>query len=302
MSKINEEIKMEFPFDWTDGLGQEKPCVNRLLQAIIRGDVKEMNMLFDKGATIDAMDDITFRVVINKVLSSYKNRYEIVNCLVGHGFNCLRTEAGASKYNDDFGLTSGGYSVGLFALAYYNNDIKLAQLLIDNGFFEMYSTIRNNEYTGEGIDVRRKLFKQQIDWNMIRYLLSQSLPKCEIIDGLARYYSQDSARDVMENVKVKRIGFALDPCQYSEIEKPQLEKETFFNRRKIREENALLMEDYEDRVHAQEIFIQKHYGTETWKFICKKKKEYQEWLASDDTWCSPEFIERVFASADKKGL
>lgn len=257
---INDEINYKWPFAWK-GMSSPKPTVNRLLSAIIEKDVEKMECLFSQGATIEGMDESTFQRALFHLLGETP----VIKCLVKHGFiriydnykipeKCIEPES---------------YFWGIPARAWYLGNYEVFELLVQNGFGEMFICSKGEGY--EGVE----LIAKKNDIRAAKILLENGYPRWEFEREANRWPDSSVVRFLQENPVVHRKSFVLDYFKFKTIPKPQLETPGIFNRKKVEKRNAIIMEDYKDRLSAQNRFIES-IGRERWKNIVKEKEEGDE--------------------------
>lgn len=259
---INDSISYNWPFKWdAENMAQKNPIVNPLLKAMIEKNVVEMNMLFSKGATIKAIDQHTFERALFHLLDDY----DVIKCLVVHGFIGMY---GDFEYYDKC-LEPETYSWGILARAWYLGNYDVFELLAKSGFSNMYICTRGEGYHGEELIIRRN------DLNAAKVLLENGYNRKEFLYYQNKYPESDVINYLLENPIIHRKTIALDNWKFEEIPKPRLEKPGFFNKKRIEENNALLMKDYEDRVEAQKRF-KIELGVDRWNQISKNKRESEK--------------------------
>ncbi len=258
---INEAIPYAWPFGWdSENMSREAPVVNRLLKAIIEKNVNEMNDLFSKGATIKGIDEATFERALFHMLGDYP----VIKCLVEHGF--------IGAYGDyeycQTCLEPAGYFWGILARAWVIGNMDVFKLLAQNGFGDMSICSNGEGYYGEELIIKRNDVQAAI------ILMENGYPRKEFL--CERYMNRYPNSEVLGYLQlhplIPRKTIMLDDFKFREIPLPRLEEPGFFNRKKVRQRNKILLQDYEDRVIAQERF-KRELGIEKWNEIVNKKEE-----------------------------
>ena len=90
-----------------------------------------------------------------------------------------------------------------------------------------------------------------------------------------KYPESDVIMYLKEHPIIHRKTLALDNFKFKEIPYPRLETPGFFNRKRIKESNLLLLKDYEDRVEAQNRF-KVELGADKWQQISNYDKELDD--------------------------
>lgn len=258
---INEKIPYKWPFGWNaEDMGQNEPEVNRLMKAIIEKNINEMNLLFSKGATIQAIDKSTFQRAIFHLLGEY----DVVKCLVEHGFirifgdfvdECIEPET---------------YTWGILARAWYigsyNGKYDIFELLAKSGFSNMDFCSRGQMYYGAGLIVEKN------DIRAALILMENGYDRDKFLGYQNKYPGSEVIKYLINHPVIHRKSIALDSCKFSEIPYPKLETPGFFHRKRTQENNSLLIKDYEDRIEAQNQF-KRELGESNWDKISKNKLE-----------------------------
>ena len=259
---INDKISFEWPFGWdAENMGKEEPDVNLLMKAMIEKNVTEMNRLFSEGATIQAMDESTFKRALFHLLTEY----DVIKCLVDHGFIGMY---GDFKYYDKC-FEPETYSWGILARAWYLGNYDVFELLAKSGFSNMYICSGGEGYCGEELIIREN------DIKAVKILLENGYSRNEFMDYKNKYPESDVIMYLKEHPIIHRKTLALDNFKFKEIPYPRLETPGFFNRKRIKESNLLLLKDYEDRVEAQNRF-KVELGADKWQQISNYDKELDD--------------------------
>lgn len=268
---INDEISYQWPYAWdADNMASEKPVVNRLLKAMIEKDIVEMEKLFSLGATIEEIDEASFQRALFHLLGDYP----VIKCLVDHGFvgyyypymymdKCVEPET---------------YFWGITIRAWYLGNYDVFELLARNGFGKLYLCSKGEDYEGEELIIRRN------DVRATLILLENGYPREKFMWYKDKYPNSKVIQFLEANPVIHRQSGVLDPFKFSKIEKPRMKEAGFFNRTKIEKENAILIEDYEDRILAQKRFIQM-IGEQNYNNIVKKNEETEKEVSQMMTEC-----------------
>ncbi len=81
-NNINEHISYHWTFGWSvEGMSNPKPIVNRLLAALIDGNIQRLDNLCSQGATLKEAAEDTFRRILYHII----DKYDVINWLLHHG-------------------------------------------------------------------------------------------------------------------------------------------------------------------------------------------------------------------------
>ena len=268
MNKIDEPISYRWPYSWEGMPG--KPVVNRLLAAIIEGDILKMKYLFSQGADIFSSEGDTR----HRVLFEIANNYEIMKCLVDNGMTLLYRDKNHRKMPTASGwsVTEGecldwrGRTWGLMGSAYWYGAYDVLELLAANGYDD-YGTTRSFYFLDDGEF-------ETLDYDMMCRRDYRGL-QIQMEHGY-RFYKYPGSADryrwyVLEEPQVirksigldyhARFGTVYDPgseenhleghywwCRYEDVP-------LIFGRKEAIERNKRREEDYYDRLRAQRDFL-----------------------------------------------
>lgn len=250
---INAEIQYDWKYGWnTKGLSEPKPTMNLLLKAILEKNVDEMEHLFEKGASLEKANEETLKRVLFCVLDDYN----VIKCITEHGFQGFE-----DFFKDEKCLDADGYRWSFLARAWYLRKYDVLELLAINGF------AGGGTLSAPGFYLDRIIVEKD-DVKAAKILLEYGFPRKEFEDFKNKYPNSAVIQYLQENPVVKRKIGALDNARYYEIPRPTLEKPGLFNRKKVMQRNEWRMEDYKDRVEAQQK-LRKYLGEERWKKITK---------------------------------
>lgn len=261
---INEQINYRWPFGWdSENMSPEIPVVNRLLKAMIEKNVDEMNRLFSAGATIKGIDKGTFQRTLYHLLEDYS----VIKCLIDHGF------IGAYGEYEDYQkcLEPAAYFWGLPIRAWYIGRYDVFELLAQNGFGELGLCSSGKGYRGEELIIKKN------DVKAVKILMENGYPRTEFLCYENTYPQSEVIRFLQKNPVIHRKTIMLDSWKFKEIPRPKLEKAGFFNRKSIEQKNAILMEDYEDRVLAQKK-LKESLGIEKYNSIIDENQKIDEMM------------------------
>lgn len=265
---INEPILYKWTLGWDkEGMVNPNPTVNRLLKAMIEKNVGEMERLFRQGASLKKTDKETLHRVLYHVLDDY----EVIACLVQHGFISYNGSflTGSDYYVEDECWNPHGYRSGLPGRAWSLKSYKVVKLLVDNGFENMSFTAMNQFYNAE------RLCFQNNDIETIKWLVENGKP-INHYDTLWREYPNSIVTQYLENIPIiKRRSLLLDPLLFDTIPEPELIKAGFFSGKAVKEKNARILANHEDRVAAQKRFIEK-IGRDTWRKEIQKNEMFSQ--------------------------
>ncbi len=246
---INETISYKWVFGWSvEGMPNPKPIVNRLIKAIIEGDVSEMEFLYKKGASLKKTDTDTFQRVLFHVIS----KYDTIKWLVNHGMtsentvNCIGVD---------------GYIWGLLARAWYVKAYDVMEILAYYGFYRLCYCINGKAWDALELIFQKddiqamKILKEHGFIEDVDYLYGYPYPI------LRRKYPQSKVTLYLEEHPIiKRKSVGLDNFKFRTIPEPNLEKEGVFFKKNIKERNKLKIADYEDRIRAQKEYLNVFHG------------------------------------------
>lgn len=241
---INGVIPCEWTFGWSiENMTNPKPIINRLIKAIIEGDVFEMECLYKKGASIKKADEATFQRTLFHVIS----KYDTMKWLVTHGM---------TSNNTRHCIGVDGYIWGMLARAWYVKAYDVMELLAYYGFDCLNFCIN-----GKGWNVERLIFEKD-DICAMKILKEHGfIEDVDYVFGFPystyrREYPESKVTAYLnEHPVIKRKSVGLDNWKFGKIPEPKLEKENLFNRKKIRERNEILIADYNDRIRAQKEYL-----------------------------------------------
>lgn len=240
ISNIDGPITYDWKFGWSvEGMTNPKPIVNRLLKAIIEGDIQEMENLYRHGATIKKVDEDTFCRILYHIV----DKYDVIHWLLQHGMTSKNTAAC---------IDQDGYLWGLLARAWYIKAYNVMELLAYYGFDKMSFCIKGESwYMDELIfkygDVKAiKILKEhgyieEVNWvrGYSYSIFRQKFPNSKVTEYLEN------------NPLIKRKSVGLDQYKFDEIPKPELEKVGLFHKKEIIKRNEIKIDDYNDRIRAQ---------------------------------------------------
>lgn len=241
---INEEIQYKWEFGWTiENMSNPKPIVNRLIKAIIEGDVSEMQYLYKKGASIKGTDNATFQRVLFHVI----NKYGTIEWLVNHGM---------TSENTRHCIGVDGYVWGMLARAWYVKAYDVMELLAYYGFECLTFCINGNVWYTD------RLIFEKDDICAMKILKEHGfIEEVNFVRGFpySRFRGEypESKVTLFLNTHpiIKRKSVGLDNWKFSKIPEPELEKEGLFNRKKVQERNEIRIADYKDRLRAQKEYL-----------------------------------------------
>ena len=255
MDDINAPIPYEWGYSWGKQLSKHRPIVNRLLKAALERDGAEVERLFRQGASLQATDSTTRRVVIYLVADCYP----VMEQFVKHGMSrndrkCEFGDHATNGCNENECLTPNGYFWGVLARALYLEAYDVAELLAANGF-----TAFNCFDLGwdSAVDYDRIVFSKGIK-PAIHILLKHGY-----VFGRSSFWREKYEEYVLDCSQVVRKSCCLDPLRFKSLE-PQPELESvplFFGRKNAIERNNRRIEDNEDRIRALRAFRQQHRET-----------------------------------------
>lgn len=266
---INAEIQYDWKFGWdTNAMSEPRPIVNRLLKAIIEGNIRQMEALFVQGASLEKIDKLTLQRALFHVLGNF----DVVHCMVKHGFHGL---FGFFQYFECY--EPAGYSWKLLGRAWYLGAYNVMDLLAKAGFWDMYFCSAGKGYDG----IELCFYKNDVQAIVI--LLENGYWRQSIEEYTLKYPNSKVTAFLDSHPCVHRKSISLDPEKFEVIKKPELEKPGFFNKSRIKKENEYKMMNYADRVNAQKEFI-KAIGEERWmserKQICEMNEAFNR-MAKD---------------------
>ena len=271
-NQLDQEISYRWPYGWSlneEHVPESKgPHVNLLLKAIIEHNIPEMESLFRRGATLSGLHRESFQRVLYHVL----NDYPLMRCLVDHGFTrkvCLNT---TDRSIVSQCLSDRWDTYGLLGRAYSMHVPKVFALLAENGFDDCWYPV------GQGNAIQTMLKRGDI--LSVTVLLRNGFPKYNITNYQKDYPHSAVFVELDRAGFIHRTGFSLDPERFSVIPKPQLRKvPLLFGRAEALRENQRLMDDYQDRVHAQQAF-KAQFPPKVWQCIvlqaARERKESDE--------------------------
>lgn len=239
-NNINEQIPYHWTFGWSvEGMSNPKPIVNRLLAALIDGNILTLDKLYRQGATLKEADEGTFQRILYHII----DKYDVINWLLHHGM---------TSKNSNECINPDGYCWGLIARAWHVKAYDVMELLAYYGFDEMSFCINGEVwYIDELIfkyeDLRGiKILKEHGYIENINYvygypysILRQEFPNSKVTAYLNN------------NPLIKRKSVGLDNFKFHEIPKPDLEKVGIFRRKETIRRNEIRTADYNDRIRAQ---------------------------------------------------
>lgn len=252
-----------FPYKWRD---INDANVDILLDALIRKDYNKAENLINNGMRLEDIDEGTFHRALYEFLADY----EMMNFLVGHGFNFIHF-----RYANCCDEKSRIW--GIVARAYSLNRIDIVELLFSVGF----SPLRGGENFWIGNENEPRVF-----W---KYVLLERCDK-EIIDLMLSYgespdyigvyvdypdYDQRANNYLKSKPKINWKGYALCSKWEDEIPEPSKPRIGFFTskmkREILEEEYKKAYDEYLEKVRVRNDYINSITGEE-WKLI----EEYKE--------------------------
>lgn len=232
---INEAIPYKWTFGWSiENMSNPKPIVNRLIKAIIEGDISQMEYLYKHGASLRKTDKETFQRVLFYVISEC----DTISWLVNHGMTSENTR-------DCIDID--GYIWGLLARAWYVKAYDVMELLAYYGFDWLSFCINGKVWNAE-----RLIFKND-DICAMKILKEHGF--IENVENLYEYPRSKVTDYLKEHPLIKRKSVGLDGFKFSQIPEPTLEKGRVISRKKVREKNELKIADYNDRLRAQKEYL-----------------------------------------------
>lgn len=259
MNDINAPIPYEWKYSWGKQLSESQPIVNRLLKAALERDGAEVERLFQQGASLQATNSTTRRVVIYLIADCYP----VMEQFVKHGMSrndrgCEYGDHASNGCNENECLTPNGYFWGVLARALYLEAYDVAALLAANGFtafncFDIGFT--------SAIDYDRVVFREGIE-PAIRILLEHGY-----VFGRSSFWREKYEEYVLDRPQVVRKSCCLDPLRFKALEpQPQLESvPLLFGRKDAIARNNRRIEDNADRIRALRAFRQNHRETDEQK-------------------------------------
>lgn len=239
-NNINASIPYRWTFGWSvEGMANPKPIVNRLLVALIDGDIQSLNNLYRQGATLKEADEDTFRRILYHII----DKYDVINWLLHHGM---------TSKNSNECIGPDGYLWGPLARAWYAKAYDVMELLAYYGFDRMFFCIN-----GEGWYIDELIFKYG-DLRGIKILKEHGYMEDEdYVYGypysvLRQKFPNSKVTSYLNNnTVVKRKSVGLDDFRFRDIPKPDLEKVGLFHRKETIRRNEIRLADYDDRIRAQ---------------------------------------------------
>lgn len=239
-NNINEQIPYHWTFGWSvEGMSNPKPIVNRLLAALIDGNIQRLDNLYSQGATLMEADEDTFRRILYHVI----DKYDVIYWLLHHGM---------TSKNSYECIGPDGYLWGPIARAWYVKAYDVMELLAYYGFDKMSFCIN-----GEGWYIDELIFKYG-DLRGIKILKEHGyIENVNYVYGypysvLRQKYPKSKVTIYLDNNPlIRRKSVGLDDMKFYEIPKPNSEKIRLFHRKEIIKRNEIALADYNDRVRAQ---------------------------------------------------
>lgn len=237
---INGVIQYKWTFGWTsENMSEPAPIVNRLLKAIIEGDIHQMDELYKQGAALSKMHRATFERALFHIIGEY----DTISWLIRHGMT-------AESTRDCIGID--GYIWGLLARAWYVRAYDVMELLAYFGFDWTVFCINGNGYNAvEEIfkkdDIRAMRILKEHGF-IEEYGYAHSVYRLKYPNSKVTFYLE-------EYPVIKRKSVGLDNFKFRTIPKPELEKKGLFNRKKVQERNEIRIADYNDRLRAQKEYL-----------------------------------------------
>lgn len=269
---INEPISYRWTLGWDEGMVSPRPTVNRLLKAMIEKNATEMERLFQQGASLKRTNKETFQRVLYHVLDDY----DVVACLVRHGFTS-RYGAMIKKsdyYADDECWSPYAYGSGLPGRAWAMKSYKVLKLLVDQGFEKMSYSIKDQFYDAEELSYKRE------EIEVVKLFLENGrlINHYELRNYFSNYPNNKITKFLQSRPVIHRRSALLDPGLFSEIPEPQLIKVGFFGGKVAREKNERILADHADRINAQKRFIEQ-IGLDAWKKEIKENEDFSAIVA-----------------------
>lgn len=252
---VNDPIHYRWTLGWDpEGITEPKPVVNPLIKALLEHDYQEMDVLYRKGARLNAANNDTLLRTLFHIAGDYRT----IRWLVEHGLygdSYMRHDKDGANGSECVGPD--GYITGAIARAWILGSYESMALLASRGFDYMHICVGGEKWELDELicqknDVRAmRLLREHgyrvqpwdhEDWNFKR--LKRKFPTSTVI------------KDMEEHPLVKRKSVGLDGerLAVAPLEGPKLVKVRFFHREEDERWNALERADYDDRVRAQKEF------------------------------------------------
>ena len=268
---INAPIQYEWKLGWDkEGMSEPAPTVNLLLKAIIEKDVDRMEELFAQGAMLNKINKSTLERAVFHIMDDY----QVVSCMVKHGFHGF-----FGPFEHFECVAPDAYIWHPLARAWYLGAYSVFELLAKFGFSNQLWFCIGGKVT---YDVE-KLIVAKNDLRAAKILLEYGYPRRSFEFLKNKYPDSIVIRYLDEHPVLNRKLLSLDNCRFKTIEKPQMEKPGLFNHKRVEKRNSDLMEDYMNRLEAQQN-LRKLLGENNWKRVVKNTvllDEAMTMIASD---------------------
>lgn len=243
-NNINAPIPYHWTFGWSvENMSNPKPVVNRLLAALIDGNIQNLDNLYRQGATLKETDEATFRRILYHIIDNF----DVINWLLHHGM---------TSDNSDECIGPDGYIWGPIARAWYVKAYDVMELLAYYGFERMSYCIN-----GEAWYIDELIFKYN-DIKGVKILKEHGyIEDVNYVYGYPysvlrqKYPNSKVTAFLNNNPLITRKSVGLDPCSFHEIPKPKKESVGLFHRKETIRRNEIAIADYNDRVRAQKEYI-----------------------------------------------